>query len=129
MYPIGIPALYAAILWKQRELLNPRIHAATQSGPGIAGGAAATTDCKKGAGIHISMFSSTSKDQAKDTLSRQDLQEYHHRVRDRREHPELAPSMFLWKDFGEVSNVGVHVIPGTGYLFEGLVVYDLFNKR
>ncbi|CAN0542863.1 unnamed protein product, partial [Laminaria digitata] len=26
LYPIGIPVLYAAILWKNRELLNPRLH-------------------------------------------------------------------------------------------------------
>ncbi|CAM9826802.1 unnamed protein product, partial [Laminaria digitata] len=26
VYPVGIPVLYALILWKDRELLNPRIH-------------------------------------------------------------------------------------------------------
>ncbi|CAN0542276.1 unnamed protein product, partial [Laminaria digitata] len=26
VYPIGIPVLYAAILWKNRELLYPRLH-------------------------------------------------------------------------------------------------------
>lgn len=37
----------------------------------------------------------------KKDLSPQELLEYVERVKARGEHPELAPSMFLWKDFGE----------------------------
>ncbi|CAM9629744.1 unnamed protein product, partial [Laminaria digitata] len=31
VYPIGIPVLYAVILWNSREMLNPRIHTGGQS--------------------------------------------------------------------------------------------------
>lgn len=73
MYPIGIPVLYAFILWKNRALLNPSID--TQSG-GEGG-------------------------DAKHKLSREELQELEEKVKARRNHPELVPSMFLWKDFGK----------------------------
>ena len=60
VYPVGIPVLYAYILWINRESLNPEIE--------------------------------TGK------VSPAQLEEI---LEKRRENPELVPSMFLWKDFGE----------------------------
>ncbi|CAM9547013.1 unnamed protein product, partial [Laminaria digitata] len=70
VYPIGIPVLYAVILWNSRELLNPRIHA------GVKVEASGTDQATTTAGF---AFNET--------------------VNARRDHPELMPSMFLWKDF------------------------------
>ncbi|CAM9376759.1 unnamed protein product, partial [Laminaria digitata] len=75
VYPVGIPALYAAILWKNRELLNPRVNTVVASEPGEIDEAAPREELTKGA-------------------------EFKERVNARREHPDLVPSMFLWKDFG-----------------------------
>lgn len=101
MYPVGIPALYAAILWKNRELLNPRIITVVESEPGGIEEAAPRADPTKGAGIRSWVLCCTPKGQTKETLSPQALQEFKERVNARREHPDLVPSMFLWKDFGE----------------------------
>lgn len=90
MYPIGIPVLYAAILWKNRELLNPRIGAQ----PVVVGEVATRAEA--------SIFHSrTSKGHTKNGYSSQELKELEEKVQARRVHPELIPSMFLWKDFGE----------------------------
>ncbi|CAM9313997.1 unnamed protein product, partial [Laminaria digitata] len=77
VYPIGTPVLYAAILWKNRESLNPRI----LTGPD---------------GVDES---ATGAEKAKNYWSSQELQTLEEMVKARRENPELVPSMFLWKDF------------------------------
>ncbi|CAM9233149.1 unnamed protein product, partial [Laminaria digitata] len=51
VYPIGIPALYAAILWSKRELLNPRMHTAVKSESDATDGAATTADSADGVGV------------------------------------------------------------------------------
>ena len=102
MYPIGIPALYASILWKNRELLNPRIQYGAKVVPYGPDEAPTSSDgdadispsdmalCTRGKGV-----------QTKNGYSRQELHELEELVEARRVHPELVPSMFLWKDFGE----------------------------
>ncbi|CAM9638404.1 unnamed protein product, partial [Laminaria digitata] len=73
IYPIGIPILYAAILWKNRELLNPRID---------------------------TVPTGADEEETRNSYSSEELQELEEKVKARREHPKLVPSMFLWKDFG-----------------------------
>lgn len=77
VYPIGIPLLYAIVLWKNRHSLNPRVQA--DVGRGQEGeGAKAFSSCLI-----------KSEESLKDRLQK------------RRQNPDLVPSMFLWKDFGE----------------------------
>ncbi|CAM9217775.1 unnamed protein product, partial [Laminaria digitata] len=77
VYPVGIPALYATILWKNRDLLNPRIYTDGNTPTGVARADSGSRDDKPAT-----------------------LQELEEKVQARRENPELVPSMFLWKDFG-----------------------------
>ena len=97
IYPIGIPVLYAAILWKKRELLNPRIYIE----PTEITGPVSSVNPVRNDGNASTKVSIASKSQAKANLSSQELRELEEKVEARREHPELVPSMFLWKDFGE----------------------------
>ena len=92
MYPVGIPVLYAAILWKNRELLNPCIHTGLDES-----GETPTT----GSDNPSAVICASSKGRAKNVYSPEELQELEEKVQARRVHPELVPSMFLWKDFGE----------------------------
>lgn len=96
VYPIGIPLLYAAILWKHRELLNPRIYTG-----GNTAHCATGTDSRSGDESPAAVFCTASKGLANNRLSLEELQELEEKVEARRENPELVPSMFLWKDFGE----------------------------
>lgn len=97
MYPIGIPVLYAAILWRNRELLNPRINAQ----PSGADEAAPTADYASGNDDSSETVLPTSKGHTKSSYSSEKLKELERKVKARSENPELVPSMFLWKDFGE----------------------------
>ena len=97
VYPIGIPVLYAAILWENRELLNPRIHTT----PDGADEAATRAAQGGGDGMPSWILCITSTGQAKNRYSSEEWQELEEKVEARREHPKLVPSMFLWKDFGE----------------------------
>lgn len=108
MYPIGIPALYATTLWKNRELLNPGIHSITDSTTVPSDGAdeAATRafydPARADDDIPPAILGKPPrKGQTKKRYSLQEMQELEAKVEARREHPKLAPSMFLWKDFGE----------------------------
>lgn len=112
VYPIGIPVLYAAILWKNRELLNPRIH----TEPDVVDEAAAGADS-------FVTLSTTSKGQTKKNYSFEELQMLEEKVKARRTHPELVPSMFLWKDFGEIS-IGIPYVKVRSF---GLV-QKIFSK-
>lgn len=91
VYPIGIPVLYAVILWTNRELLNPSI---VRCKPDSDSADESTTDS-------TAVLYTTSKGQIKKGVSPEELQELEERVQARKGHPELVPSMFLWKDFGE----------------------------
>lgn len=106
MYPIGIPLLYAFILWRNRHLLNPLkpqprglvtptsggVEEATEedeltNGPPARGLTHLGTPFRNPENGHVN--------------SADELLEREERVRMRMENPELVPSMFLWKDFGE----------------------------
>ena len=92
VYPIGIPILYAIILWSNRELLNPSI---VRCKPETDSADESTTDSS-------AVLCATSKGRkVKNDYSPQELQELEERVQARKGHPALVPSMFLWKDFGE----------------------------
>lgn len=78
VYPIGIPLLYASILWKNRHALNPPAHD--------------TAD----------LSSSKSKLSVLGGLPTQKTaEELEERLEMRKQNPDLVPSMFLWKDFGK----------------------------
>ena len=111
MYPIGIPALYAVILWRKRELLNPRIHTAVKFEPDSTDGAATRADSADGPGVLFWVYRILPNVHTKNNLSLQELRQFKERVRARREHPELVPSMFLWKDFGEGYRSIRHRVP------------------
>ncbi|CAM9106040.1 unnamed protein product, partial [Hapterophycus canaliculatus] len=74
VYPVGIPLLYAFILWKNRHSLNPRVGAVV----GPVDGEMSMSGRSLGGGP--------------DTLEE--------KLERRRQDPNLVPSMFLWKDFG-----------------------------
>ena len=99
VYPVGIPVLYAVILWKNRELLNPRIHVE----PDSAGEAAMESDPAPATGDEIpsATLATASKGVTKKIYTFEELQELEEKVEARKVNPELVPSMFLWKDFGE----------------------------
>lgn len=102
VYPVGIPALYATILWKNRELLNPRVKAVVEVSPGAGEETVAPrAGSAEEACVSSPTFGSPSQDQTEDTPPLQEFQTYCERVRARKKHPQLAPSAFLWKDFGE----------------------------
>ncbi|CAN0066944.1 unnamed protein product [Ectocarpus sp. 4 AP-2014] len=81
VYPIGIPLLYAFILWINRESLNPRVRSEATPQP--------TGAVEKNGPLVPANYG-------------KDLKE---RLEQRRRNPDLVPSMFLWKDFGEHSDL------------------------
>ena len=97
VYPIGIPVLYATILWQHRELLNPYIG----SDPNGSSQTAATAHLAGGTEIPSVLTCTKPKGQKMNNYSLEELQEFAEKVEARRENPKLVPSMFLWKDFGE----------------------------
>lgn len=78
VYPIGIPLLYAYILWINRDSLNPRVVE-------DAGGSRPDEEV-------VAKSASASEEPE---LSVEE------RLERRLQNPDLVPSMFLWKDFGE----------------------------
>lgn len=101
VYPIGIPVLYSVVLWKHRELLNPRICYAGDAKPEANDTNEEPTreHLARRDGIQSATLLTSSNVQPLEELSLRELEE---RVEARREHPELVPFMFLWKDFGEI---------------------------
>ncbi len=82
MYPIGIPLLYAYILWKNRESLNPSQALKEFPRP-----------------------ESESEGEAAESGGRSlpnEPEGLKEKLEKRRQNPDLVPSMFLWKDFGEM---------------------------
>lgn len=77
LYPIGIPVLYALILWKNRHSLNPRVQ------PNV--------DEDSGGG----KVPKEAQQTASETLGAKLVK--------RSKNPDLMSSMFLWKDFSETS--------------------------
>ena len=95
MYPIGIPLLYAFILWKNRQLLNPRLAAAARAERGQS-----VEDGKEDDQETEGVDQSNTSGQRRKHLSPLEEGELEKMVKLRRTNPELVPSMFLWKDFG-----------------------------
>lgn len=100
VYPVGIPLLYFFILWTKRESLNPTLQAQTRRDAEVAAmphttaeelpedDVRATSQPDSIAGMHVRQGSEEAK-------------AIEERIRQRRKNPDLVPSMFLWKDFGE----------------------------
>lgn len=104
VYPIGIPLIYALILWKHRHSLNP---IACRSDPLSGAGqdeperlnecddeAFSTRFWRKLGGLE--------EGRAVKALSSEEKAELEERINKRINDPDLVPSMFLWKDFGEM---------------------------
>lgn len=102
VYPIGIPLLYAAILWKNRKSLNPRIQSRVGPRTDASGEDTESDDPERNGGKRSAKAAKASEGQAKQGLSAKELEELEERVKKRRENPDLLPSLFLWKDFGEM---------------------------
>lgn len=100
MYPVGIPALYAYILWSHRSELNPVL---SQS---------KLAEAKADEGGHESFDSGVKR-----TLDRAALWEEEEMLRQkvlaRKQNPDLVPSMFLWKDFGEYRQARVQTLSSS----------------
>ncbi|CAN0013701.1 unnamed protein product [Ectocarpus sp. 6 AP-2014] len=98
VYPVGIPLLYAFILWQNRESLNPRV--------------------KTGAVVNPRADGSTDRITYK--ANSEDLEE---KLEKRRRNPDLIPSMFLWKDFGPEIYYYEVVECGRRILLTGVLVF------
>lgn len=101
MYPVGIPVLYAVILWRKRHLLNPRI----QVEPDEADEAATRADLRGRNEVLSRTLAASSKGQPKNRCRHLELQEWEKQVSARSANPSLVSSKFLWKDFGEELHV------------------------
>lgn len=86
VYPIGIPSLYFFILWTQREALNPRLRPPS--------GEVGRADVENNSSV-------TSVRSIGSRAARENAKEIEERVQSRKSNPDLAPSIFLWRDFGE----------------------------
>lgn len=81
VYPVGIPLLYAFILWINRESLNPRIESAEM--------------------VDADSVAPRVRVKTEYGGAKESPEELEERLKKRMENPDLVPSMFLWKDFGE----------------------------
>ncbi|CAM9190499.1 unnamed protein product [Ectocarpus sp. 8 AP-2014] len=99
VYPVGIPLLYAFILWRNRESLNPCV--------------------KTGAVVNPRADGSTARITFKAEYS-EDLEE---KLEKRRRNPDLIPSMFLWKDFGPEIYYYEVVECGRRILLTGVLIF------
>ena len=96
MYPIGIPFLYAFILWTNRHLLNPTLAAAARAEQGRQ-----TEEGKESDQETEGVDQNNTGGQRRKHLSPLEEKELEKMMKLRRTNPELVPSMFLWKDFRE----------------------------
>jgi len=92
--------MYAFILWKNRHLLNPTLAAAARAEEERKAGISQASDLE-GDDFEESKKSARGD---KKRLSPEEEEELEKMVESRRTNPELVPSMFLWKDFGESFN-------------------------
>ncbi|CAB1103690.1 unnamed protein product [Ectocarpus sp. CCAP 1310/34] len=99
VYPIGIPLLYAFILWINRESLNPRVRSE------------ATPQPTGGVEMDVALVPANYGD---------DLEE---RLEQRRNNPDLVPSMFLWKDFGPDMYYYEVIECGRRILLTGVLIF------
>ena len=96
VYAIGIPLLYAFILWTKRHLLNPALAAAARVEQEQQ-----TKEGKEDGQEIEGVGESKTDGQRKKDLSLLEEEELKKMVKLRKTNPELVPSMFLWKDFCE----------------------------
>lgn len=101
---MGIPLLYASILWQNRHLLNPRIRPSSRLAEHEDVEDAGTNGEAEG-NCHSKPIAGASETAGDLVASPAELQEQEERVRMRTTNPDLVPSMFLWKDFGEIVRV------------------------
>lgn len=97
VYPIGIPLLYFFILWTNRESLNPTLEARKRAETEAAAELEAAAEAGDVSSRSKSMLSHMGTRLPKSMEEAEKLEE---RIRQRRQNPDLVPSMFLWKDFG-----------------------------
>eukprot|EP00903_Cladosiphon_okamuranus_P020453 g18773.t1 len=100
VYPIGIPLLYAYILWVNRELLNPRIQQVGRAEPDEEMAKSPPTCSSEERQLSM-----------QETLER------------RLQNPDLVPSMFLWKDFGPNMYYYEVIECGRRILLTGVLVF------
>eukprot|EP00903_Cladosiphon_okamuranus_P020452 g18772.t1 len=100
IYPIGIPLLYASILWVNRESLNPRVESVIRPEP--------DGEIAKG-GTPFPLLA-----------PQENLKE---RIEKRRQNPDLVPSMFLWKDFGPDMYYYEVIECGRRILLTGVLIF------
>eukprot|EP00752_Nemacystus_decipiens_P008151 g7290.t1 len=103
VYPIGIPLLYAFILWVNRESLNPRVQSVVSPEPD------GDTVNEGGA-----------RGDLKPAEPQEDLQDI---IEKRRQNPDLVPSMFLWKDFGPDMYYYEVIECGRRILLTGVLIF------
>ncbi|CAN0016842.1 unnamed protein product, partial [Sphacelaria rigidula] len=102
VYPIGIPLLYFFILWTNRESLNPTLEARKRAETE----AAAELEAAAEAGD-----------------SMEEAEKLEERIRQRRQNPDLVPSMFLWKDFGADMYYYEVIECGRRILLTGVLIF------
>ena len=103
VYPVGIPSLYLFILWANRHALNPSVKAHekdTVGGLETGSSPASSGWMKIGGGGRVKI------------MTPRESQELEKRISDRNTNPDLTPSMFLWKDFGEMFPWAVYHMRG-----------------
>ena len=73
--PIGIPVLYAVILWRKRELRNPQIRTIAMPDPDGTDEAATRADSAEGAGIFSWFFRTIPKSEIKNESKGEGVEE------------------------------------------------------
>lgn len=101
VYPIGIPALYAVVLWQHRGLLNPQSPTVVNYEANNPTERATTAGATTVDAVPSKADNTASKGRHEDDSSPLTSKELQEKVKARAEHPDLAPLMSLWKDFGE----------------------------
>ncbi|CAN0013328.1 unnamed protein product, partial [Ectocarpus sp. 6 AP-2014] len=101
VYPIGIPLLYAFILWINRDSLNPgpRPKATDDDDDDDEAVAAAQDADASGWSVASRKAGGGGGGGDGEHVSKETPEELEERLQKRRQNPDLVPSMFLWKDF------------------------------
>ncbi|CAN0312502.1 unnamed protein product, partial [Discosporangium mesarthrocarpum] len=92
VYPVGIPLLYFWILWRNRSKLNPKLDSTIHT-PGHT----VNPNPSHWTGRWRRKQPQPTMTPQEEILYNRELQA---KVSSRKKDPDLAPSLFLWKDFG-----------------------------
>eukprot|EP00752_Nemacystus_decipiens_P006743 g6060.t1 len=103
VYPVGIPLLYAYILWTNRDSLNPRLQSDASAGE-----------------LSGSLFSFVAK---AGPLTKESMEELNEKLEKRMQNPDLVPSLFLWKDFGANMYYFEVIDCGRRILLTGVLIF------